>query len=145
MFGVIRQLGLRGLYLGAPVTLLRDVPFSFIFFPLYSNLKTRLAKNPEAPSMLTLLSSGTLAGAVAASAVTPADVIKTRLQAENTTIVYNGIWDCVKKTYHEGGISVFFRGAVQRASVVAPLFGIALLAFDKQKQWLMERQAKGLE
>ncbi len=36
---IIRELGIRGLYSGAPVTMLRDVPYSFIFFPVYSNLR----------------------------------------------------------------------------------------------------------
>jgi solute carrier family 25 aspartate/glutamate transporter 12/13 len=36
---MVRQLGLRGLYRGTPATLLRDIPFSFIFFPTSSYLR----------------------------------------------------------------------------------------------------------
>ena len=38
----INELGLRGLYRGMFACWLRDVPFSFIFFPLFANLKTLL-------------------------------------------------------------------------------------------------------
>ena len=36
---IIRQLGLLGLYRGASACLLRDIPFSAIYFPAYSHLK----------------------------------------------------------------------------------------------------------
>lgn len=36
---IIRQLGLFGLYKGASACLLRDIPFSAIYFPAYSHLK----------------------------------------------------------------------------------------------------------
>lgn len=36
---IIRQLGLLGLYKGAGACLLRDIPFSAIYFPAYAHLK----------------------------------------------------------------------------------------------------------
>ncbi len=36
---IIRQLGLLGLYKGVSACLLRDIPFSAIFFPYYAHLK----------------------------------------------------------------------------------------------------------
>lgn len=36
---IVRQLGLFGLYKGASACLLRDIPFSAIYFPAYSHLK----------------------------------------------------------------------------------------------------------
>lgn len=36
---IVRQLGLVGLYKGASACLLRDIPFSAIYFPAYSHLK----------------------------------------------------------------------------------------------------------
>lgn len=35
----MRQLGLFGLYKGAAACLLRDIPFSGIYFPVYAHLK----------------------------------------------------------------------------------------------------------
>ena len=37
---IIRQLGLLGLYKGASACLLRDIPFSAIYFPAYAHLKS---------------------------------------------------------------------------------------------------------
>lgn len=39
---IIRQLGIVGLYKGASACLLRDIPFSAIYFPVYSHLKSDL-------------------------------------------------------------------------------------------------------
>lgn len=36
---IIRQLGVLGLYKGATACLLRDIPFSAIYFPAYWHLK----------------------------------------------------------------------------------------------------------
>jgi hypothetical protein len=36
---IVRQLGLLGLYRGASACLLRDIPFSAIYFPTYAHLK----------------------------------------------------------------------------------------------------------
>ena len=39
---IIRELGFKGLYKGASACFLRDIPFSFIYFPVYSGLKYSL-------------------------------------------------------------------------------------------------------
>ena len=37
---IIRQLGIVGLYKGATACLMRDIPFSAVYFPVYSHFKT---------------------------------------------------------------------------------------------------------
>ena len=55
----------------------------------------------------------TVTGAPAASLVTPADVIKTRLQvAERKGMtVYSGLLDCTRKIWREEGGRAFWKGA----------------------------------
>ena len=61
---IVRNLGLVGLYKGATACLLRDVPFSAIYFPTYSHLKKDLFG--ESPTkklgILQLLTAGAIAG-----------------------------------------------------------------------------------
>ena len=72
---------------------------------------------------------------LAAFAGTPCDVVKSRIQARDS-IYTNGAIDCANKLYREGGLAVFFRGAVPRMAVQGPLYGIALLSFELQTQYL---------
>lgn len=68
---------------------------------------------------------------IGSAAVTPLDVIKTRLQVIRTggEATYNGLWDCARKTYANEGISAFYKGVVPRMIVIAPLFGIAQMVY----------------
>ena len=68
------------LFQGSRACLLRDGPFSAIYFPAYAHLKPKFADENGYNTPLSLLVAGAIAGMPAASLVTPADVIKTRLQ-----------------------------------------------------------------
>lgn len=59
---------------------MRDIAFSAIYFPTYAHMKTLLADEDGYNTPGSLFLSGVVAGVPAASLVTPADVIKTRLQ-----------------------------------------------------------------
>ncbi|XP_043823559.1 mitochondrial glutamate carrier 2 [Dromiciops gliroides] len=126
---LLRTRGLSGLYRGLGATLLRDIPFSIIYFPFFANLNhlgtnEATGKAPFAHSF----ASGCLAGSLAATAVTPLDVLKTRIQTLKKGVgdeAYNGIIDCARKIWTQEGPAAFMKGAGCRALVIAPLFGIA--------------------
>uniref|UniRef100_A0A4W3GRC9 Mitochondrial glutamate carrier 1 n=1 Tax=Callorhinchus milii TaxID=7868 RepID=A0A4W3GRC9_CALMI len=125
--------GLRGLYKGLGATILRDVPFSIIYFPLFANLNKLGQKSPdEKASFYHSFLSGCLAGSVSAVAVNPCDVIKTRFQSLHRGAneeTYSGIVDCARKIWKNEGPSAFLKGSVCRALVIAPLFGIAQVIY----------------
>ena len=81
--GVCKELGFFGLYKGSRACFLRDIPFSMIFFPCYAHFKPALADEHGYNSPGSLLLAAALSGCPAASLVTPADVIKTRLQVRD--------------------------------------------------------------
>lgn len=132
---VLKELGIFGIYRGFSATLLRDVPFCSIFFALYSNLKSFLNgfHNKEEPFYIGLV-SGVISGGIAGSLVTPADMIKTRIQQG-----LNGNLGMVaysKQILQQEGSKAFFLGWQQRSYIIGTLYGLVSLAFEVQKRWL---------
>ncbi|CAK4030368.1 Arsenite efflux transporter -like, puative (AFU_orthologue AFUA_2G15090) [Lecanosticta acicola] len=103
----------RELYRGWGITVMREVPFTIIQFPLWEFLKKwSLSQRPahNRPKEVTGAESavyGAVSGAVAAGLTTPLDVLKTRMmlstQRENVFSLTGKIWR------DEGG-RVFFSG-----------------------------------
>ncbi|XP_063486963.1 mitochondrial glutamate carrier 1 isoform X3 [Symphalangus syndactylus] len=130
---LLQSRGIAGLYKGLGATLLRDVPFSVVYFPLFANLNQlgRPASEEKSPFYVSFL-AGCVAGSAAAVAVNPCDVVKTRLQSLQRGVnedTYSGILDCARKILRHEGPSAFLKGAYCRALVIAPLFGIAQVVY----------------
>ncbi|CAJ1050266.1 solute carrier family 25 member 55a isoform X1 [Xyrichtys novacula] len=141
--------GIQGLYKGLGATLMRDVPFSIVYFPLFANLNRLGKPSPEEASpFYWAFLSGCAAGSTAAVAVNPCDVVKTRLQSLNkgsAEETYSGVVDCVSKILRKEGPSAFLKGAGCRALVIAPLFGIAqVMYFVGVGEYIMDNVPLGL-
>ncbi|PWZ01752.1 mitochondrial carrier [Testicularia cyperi] len=138
---IVRQLGLVGLYRGASACLLRDIPFSAIYFPAYAHLKKDTFHEGRDGKKLgfgEMLASAAIAGMPAAFLTTPADVIKTRLQVEarKGQATYKGIADCATKIMAEEGPKAFFKGSLARVLRSSPQFGATLVAYEYLQKFL---------
>ena len=138
---IIRQLGLFGLYRGAGACLLRDIPFSAIYFPLYAHLKNDLFQHDKPltkPTFGELITAASLAGVPAAFLTTPADVIKTRLQVEarKGQATYKGISDCFVQILSKEGLSALFKGSLARVLRSSPQFGATLVTYEYLKKFV---------
>lgn len=132
---LLRTKGITGLYKGTGATMLRDVLFSVVYFPLFANLNALgPRKYPGSTESVFWWSfiSGCASGSISAAFVNPADVVKTRLQLLNkgaSEQSYNGIADAFKTIFKKEGPTAFFKGALCRMIVIAPLFGIAQMVY----------------
>lgn len=141
-WSIAKSLGVRGLYKGASACLLRDIPFSAIYFTLYSHLKRDVfgegsARKP-ALAPWELLVCGAVAATPAAYLATPADVIKTRLQvvARTGQQTYSGITDVISKVMAAEGPTAFFKGGLARVLRSSPQFGVTLLSYELLQRFL---------
>lgn len=136
----MKNLGLVGLYKGASACLLRDVPFSAIYFPTYAHLKSDFFG--ESPThklgVVQLLTAGAIAGMPAAYLTTPCDVIKTRLQVEarKGEVGYTGLRHCARTILKEEGFKAFFKGGPARIIRSSPQFGFTLASYELLQKWL---------
>lgn len=73
--------GIRnGIYRGFGSTLLREIPFSFIQFPIWEYLKANWTETTSLPlTSAAVAVCGAIAGGIAAAITTPLDVAKTRI------------------------------------------------------------------
>lgn len=127
---LVKENGFRGLFKGISATLLRDVTFSAIYFPLFAHLRSlkECSKDKEQSVLWVNFVSGCLAATVASVAVNPADVVKTRLQSIKLAANeerYSGLMEAFSKIYRKEGPGAFIKGAGCRIMYIAPLFGIA--------------------
>jgi len=74
--------------------------------------------------------AGLIAGSFSAVLVTPADVVKTRLQSEGGVEKFKNIRTCIRMTWAEGGVRPFFKGATGRLILIGPLFGVVLATYE---------------
>lgn len=131
---IVKNLGLVGLYKGATACLLRDVPFSAIYFPTYAHLKSDFFGETATKKLgvVQLLTAGAIAGMPAAYLTTPCDVIKTRLQVEarKGETKYHGLRHCAATVWKEEGLAAFFKGGPARIMRSSPQFGFTLAAYE---------------
>ncbi|KAJ3658857.1 hypothetical protein Zmor_010575 [Zophobas morio] len=132
---LLKKHGIIGLYKGIGATMVRDVSFSVVYFPLFATLNDlgprKKDGSGEAVFWCSFL-SGCAAGSFAALAVNPCDVVKTRLQAltkADGERAYSGIMDATIKIMKYEGPLAFFKGGACRMIVIAPLFGIAQMVY----------------
>ncbi|KAK9280815.1 hypothetical protein L1049_003704 [Liquidambar formosana] len=123
---IFKTQGLRGMYQGFTITMLRDAPSHGVYFWTYEYVREQLhpgCRKSGQERLRTMLVAGGLAGVASWVCCYPLDVIKTRLQAQlpSSPLKYSGIVDCFRKSVQVDGYSVLWRGlgtAVARAFVV---------------------------
>lgn len=104
--------GFMGFFRGYTITLMRDIPFGLIQFPIYEAIKRKMNKKS-----LTILDSsfaGAIAGTIAAISTTPLDVIKTRImidRSKSKTLI-------IKEIYRDGVMN-FFSGLKWRVIYIS--------------------------
>ena len=133
-----------GLYRGYGITLMREVPFAFIQFPLYERLKVEWGKiQGYETSPIQAATCGSISGGIAAGLTTPLDVIKTRLMlgADKNGVQYKGASDVVQRLMHEEGSKIFLSGIQPRVmwiSIGGFVFFGAYESYRSRLMWLGE-------
>ncbi|KAF0973665.1 hypothetical protein FDP41_007052 [Naegleria fowleri] len=126
----IKQVGLAGMYKGLTATLMRDVPFSMIYFSLYARIKNyyRAQAQQEYLPLPKVLLSSIIAGTFAAALATPMDVIKTRLQYAGSSGTQGMTYIQAAKYCYAN--KLLWKGTLPRVLIISPLFGITLLCYE---------------
>jgi len=111
--------GLRAFYVGYGTTVMREIPFSFIQFPIYEQFKKSLSGVlGRETGPVEGAACGSVAGAIAGGLTCPLDCAKTRIMlekpAEGEAKRYTGTVQTLKLLATEEGVPGLFRGLSAR-------------------------------
>ncbi|KAK1310101.1 Mitochondrial arginine transporter BAC2 [Acorus calamus] len=125
---ILRREGLRRIYRGLSITMLRDAPAHGVYFLTYEYGREQFHpgyRTNGQESLGTMLVVRGMAGVASWVCCYPFDVIKSRLQAQtkprqgDPPPVYGGIMDCFRKSVHEEGYGVLLRGLGQQSPALS--------------------------
>ncbi|XP_077378320.1 calcium-binding mitochondrial carrier protein SCaMC-2-A [Festucalex cinctus] len=129
---MIKEGGVRSLWRGNGVNIIKIAPESALKFMAYEQIKRLIGSDKQTLSILERFVAGSLAGVIAQSAIYPMEVLKTRL-ALRTTGQYAGISDCAKQIFRREGLSAFYKGYVPNMLGIIPYAGIDLAVYETLK------------
>jgi len=115
--GILKAGGPSGFFAGYRTTVLRDVPFSFLQFPVYEKLKSVWSAQQGSPLQgWQGAVCGSAAGAMAAGVTTPLDVAKTRMMLGNDAkgVPYTEMLDTLRRIHADGGTRGLYAGFLPR-------------------------------
>lgn len=135
--------GLKGVYQGLSITIIREIPAYFFYFGVYESLmknSLKTYKNRESIPMYMISIYGALGGLSLWLSVYPVDVIKSRMQSDTITDPkYSSNLDCAKKIYAEQGVPGFFKGIKPCLLRAAIANTATFITFEKVNGYLKRR------
>lgn len=145
---VVKYSGIPGLWMGLSSTLLRDVPFSAIYWLNYETIKRIFSNSQQTFSFH--LAAGAVAGSTAAFFTIPFDVVKTHRQIEmgekeiysDKPIRSSTTWTIIQRIYSQSGIKGLFTGLTPRLVKVAPACAIMIATFEHGKHFFQSYNAR---
>jgi len=145
--GGVAKSGLGTFYLGYWTTVAREIPFSFIQFPLYEGLKKawrNLQGSETAPWQGAVC--GSISGAVSSAVTTPLDVVKTRMMLGSKDAagnLYVGTLSSLKTIAREEGVLGLFKGIGPRVGWITVGGYVFFGAYEKALSLLWASGAWG--
>ncbi|EJC98918.1 mitochondrial carrier [Fomitiporia mediterranea MF3/22] len=135
--------GLSGYYRGFGSTIMREIPFTSIQFPLYEFFKMESARALGRDSLGAHEAAvcGSIAGGIAAALTTPLDVVKTRTMLDLRKISSMDTPSFLarfKDIYVKEGIKALFAGVVPRTLWISAGGAVFLGAYEWTVQSLMD-------
>ncbi|XP_076009773.1 mitochondrial glutathione transporter SLC25A40 [Genypterus blacodes] len=140
--------GWRSLWRGLGPTLLRDVPFSAMYWYNYENGKSWLCNwyNTREPTLAITFTAGAVSGSIAAITTLPFDVVKTRrqvelgeLQAMNLSHQASSTFSVMRRIVAQDGFQGLFAGFLPRLIKVAPACAIMISTYEIGKTFFRKR------
>ncbi|XP_053680289.1 S-adenosylmethionine mitochondrial carrier protein homolog [Anopheles nili] len=141
LYTALKKEGVRkGLYRGFGTTVMRDIPFSLIQFPLWEYFKLHWTDvTGTALTPVSVAICGAVSGGIAAGLTTPLDVAKTRIMLADSNRV-GGMGRILRSIYRERGIRGVFAGFVPRVTWITLGGAIFFGMYDLTRRFLDDNE-----
>lgn len=113
---------------GVQVAIASAGPAHALYFSCYEFLKEVLTTRYNMNSHLAHGTAGCLATFLHDGIMTPADVVKQRIQMYNSP--YRGVVDCIRKTYRLEGLSAFYRSYTTQLTMNVPFQSLHFVVYE---------------
>eukprot|EP00066_Takifugu_rubripes_P008415 XP_003974588.1 PREDICTED: calcium-binding mitochondrial carrier protein SCaMC-2-A-like [Takifugu rubripes] len=133
---MIKEGGMRSLWRGNGVNVIKIAPESALKFMAYEQIKRLIGKDKETLSVLERFVAGSMAGVIAQSTIYPMEVLKTRLALRKTG-QYASVSDCAKQIFRREGLGAFYKGYVPNMLGIIPYAGIDLAVYETLKNYYL--------
>ncbi|XP_029074658.1 calcium-binding mitochondrial carrier protein SCaMC-3 isoform X5 [Monodon monoceros] len=131
---MIQEGGVRSLWRGNGINVLKIAPESAIKFMAYEQIKRAIWGQQETLHVQERFVAGSLAGATAQTIIYPMEVLKTRLTLRRTG-QYKGLLDCAWRILEREGPRAFYRGYLPNVLGIIPYAGIDLAVYEVCETW----------
>ncbi|KAA8592449.1 calcium-binding mitochondrial carrier protein SCaMC-2-A [Etheostoma spectabile] len=138
MMQMIKEGGVKSLWRGNGVNIIKIAPESALKFMAYEKIKQLICSEKETLSIVERFVSGSLAGVIAQSTIYPMEVLKTRLALRKTG-QYSGILNCAKQIFRNEGLAAFYKGYVPNMLGIIPYAGIDLAVYETLKNHYLQQ------
>ncbi|XP_069623400.1 mitochondrial adenyl nucleotide antiporter SLC25A23-like isoform X1 [Ranitomeya imitator] len=140
--GMIEEGGIRSLWRGNGINVLKIAPESAIKFMAYEQIKKLIRGQDETLRVRERFAAGSLAGAIAQTVIYPMEVLKTRLALRRTG-QYSGMTDCAQQILRTEGVRAYFKGYLPNLLGIVPYAGIDLAVYETLKNTWLQRYQTG--
>uniref|UniRef100_A0A7N4NM91 Mitochondrial glutathione transporter SLC25A40 n=1 Tax=Sarcophilus harrisii TaxID=9305 RepID=A0A7N4NM91_SARHA len=147
--------GWISLWRGWSPTVMRDVPFSALYWYNFEMFKKWLCKNSDKyePTFGINFTAGAMSGSIASIVTLPFDVVKTHRQTklwkydipQGQNTVPTSTWNIMKQIVSKDGISGLFAGLIPRLIKVAPACAIMVSTYEFGKTFFLQQNLKKQE
>jgi len=138
---MLKEGGIRSLWRGNGVNVLKIAPESAIKFMAYERIKKLFKREGSQLNVGERLLSGSMAGVVSQTSIYPMEVLKTRL-ALSKTGQYRGIFHAAKTIFVNEGLRSFYKGLTPGLIGIVPYAGIDLAIYETLKSMWLNRHGK---
>uniref|UniRef100_A0AAR2LIT7 Solute carrier family 25 member 23a n=1 Tax=Pygocentrus nattereri TaxID=42514 RepID=A0AAR2LIT7_PYGNA len=137
---MVKEGGLRALWRGNGINVLKIAPETAIKFLAYEQIKRLMHGSKDGGSLKVQerFIAGSLAGATAQTIIYPMEVLKTRLTLRKTG-QYSSVVDCARQILKKEGMQAFYKGYTPNILGIIPYAGIDLAVYETLKNTWLQR------